>query len=147
MDDMSPEQRHNNMTRIRSKNTKPETIVRHFLFSAGFRYRKNDARYPGKPDIVLPKYHTVIFVHGCFWHQHANCKYSVLPKTNQEYWIPKLEKNTTRDSNTVDLLKVAGWRVIVVWECAIKAKNRQDYLAQLLEAITHSSESFIEIAP
>jgi DNA mismatch endonuclease (patch repair protein) len=97
MDDLTTEQRHVNMSHIQSKNTKPEMIVRKYLFSKGFRYRVNDKRYPGHPDIVLPKYKTVIFINGCFWHQHPNCKYASIPKTNKEYWIPKLQKNVERD--------------------------------------------------
>lgn len=92
MDVLTPEQRHLNMSRIRGAKTKPETIVRKYLFSHGFRYRMNDKRYPGKPDIVLPKYKTMVFVNGCFWHQHAGCRYASLPKTRQDFWIPKLQK-------------------------------------------------------
>lgn len=92
-DVLTEKQRHYNMSRIRSKNTKPEEVVRKYLFSKGFRYRKNDARYPGKPDIVLSKYKTVIFIHGCFWHQHPGCKAARIPDTNSEFWKSKFEKN------------------------------------------------------
>lgn len=96
-DVLTEKQRHYNMSRIRSKNTKPEEVVRKYLFSKGFRYRKNDARYPGKPDIVLSKYKTVIFIHGCFWHQHPGCKAARIPDTNSEFWKSKFEKNIARD--------------------------------------------------
>lgn len=122
MDNHNKEQRHYNMSRIRSKNTSPEEKVRKYLFSQGFRYRKNDRRYPGRPDIVLPKYKTVIFINGCFWHMH-DCKDFVLPKSNLDYWLPKLERNKTRDKENIAKLKEMGWNVIVVWECRIKSED------------------------
>ena len=103
------EERSKNMSQIRSENTKPEVIVRKYLFSQGFRYRKNDKRLPGKPDIVLPKYKTVIFVNGCFWHMHG-CSRSRLPKSNLDYWKPKLEKNLQRDKIEYEELKSLGWK-------------------------------------
>ena len=125
MDDKTPEQRSINMSHIRSKDTKPEEIVRKYLFARGFRYRKNDARYPGKPDLVLPKYHTVIFINGCFWHQHG-CSRSTLPKTNQDYWIPKIQRNVERDRQNIKALEDAGWQVIVIWECELKKKTLEE---------------------
>lgn len=125
MDDKTPEQRSINMSHIRSKDTKPEEIVRKYLFARGFRYRKNDARYPGKPDLVLPKYHTVIFINGCFWHQHG-CSRSTLPKTNQDYWIPKIQRNVERDRQNIKALEDAGWKVIVIWECELKKKTLEE---------------------
>lgn len=122
MDNHNKEQRHYNMSRIRSKNTSPEEKVRKYLFSQGFRYRKNDRRYPGRPDIVLPKYKTAIFINGCFWHMH-DCKDFVLPKSNLDYWLPKLERNKTRDKENIAKLKEMGWNVIVVWECRIKSED------------------------
>ena len=121
----TPEQRSQNMARIRSKDTKPEEIVRKYLFARGFRYRKNDTRYPGKPDLVLPKYHTVIFINGCFWHQHG-CSRSTLPKTNQDYWIPKIQRNVERDRQNIKTLEDAGWKVIVIWECELKKKTLEE---------------------
>ena len=115
MDVLTKEQRHKNMSRIRGKNTKPEEIVRKYLFSRGFRYRKNDRRYPGKPDIVLPKYKTVIFVNGCFWHRHEGCRYASVPKSRQDFWLPKLQGNVERDQRNIEALKKAGWSVIVIW--------------------------------
>ena len=125
MDDKTPEQRSINMSHIRSKDTKPEEIVRKNLFARGFRYRKNDTRYPGKPDLVLPKYQTVIFINGCFWHQHG-CSRSTLPKTNQDYWIPKIQRNVERDRQNIKALEDAGWKVIVIWECELKKKTLEE---------------------
>ena len=125
MDDKTPEQRSINMSHIRSKDTKPEEIVRKYLFARGFRYRKNDTRYPGKPDLVLPKYHTVIFINGCFWHHHG-CSRSTLPKTNQDYWIPKIQRNVERDRQNLKALEDAGWKVIVIWECELKKKTLEE---------------------
>lgn len=114
------------MSHIRSKETKPEDVVRKFLFSNGFRYRKNDKRYPGKPDIVLPKYKTIIFVHGCFWHQHPGCKAARIPDTNSDYWRDKFMRNIARDKKDQQRLKDLGWRVIVVWECEILNKSKRE---------------------
>jgi DNA mismatch endonuclease (patch repair protein) len=139
-DNHSPEVRSYNMSRIRSKNTNPEDIVRRYLFSRGLRYRKNDRRYPGKPDIVLPKHHTVVFVHGCFWHCHENCPNFVIPKSNADYWIPKLEHNRQRDAASIEVLRNAGWRVLVVWECELKKAAREDRLKRLFNEITMQTE-------
>ena len=125
MDDKTPEQRSINMSHIRSKNTKPEEVVRKYLFAKGFRYRKNDARYPGKPDLVLPKYHTIIFINGCFWHHHG-CSRSSLPKSNQDYWIPKIQRNVERDQQNIKALEDAGWQVIIIWECELKKKTLEE---------------------
>lgn len=140
MDDRSVEKRSYNMSRIKSKNTKPETLVRKFLFSQGFRYRKNVGSLPGKPDIVLPKYKTVVFVNGCFWHMH-DCSRSTTPKSNVEYWIPKLERNKANDIKNISLLSEAGWKVIIVWECELKKKLRNDRLGELCRQINHCEES------
>lgn len=134
-DNHSKEQRSKNMSHIRSTNTKPEGIVRKYLHSRGLRYRKNDKRYPGYPDIVLPKFRTCVFVNGCFWHQHPGCRYAVKPATNQDYWLPKLRKNTERDAENIRLLESDGWHVITVWECELKAPARADTLEKLYEAI------------
>ena len=133
MDVLTPEQRHKNMSRIRGQDTKPEEIVRKYLFSKGFRYRKNDRRYPGKPDIVLPKYRVVIFINGCFWHQHAGCRYASIPKSRQDFWLPKLRGNVKRDQQNIDALTKSGWRVIVVWECEIRLKKGRDIALSRLE--------------
>lgn len=119
-DSISPEHRSWNMSRIRSKDTKIEIYVRKHLFAHGFRFRKNDKRYPGKPDVVLPKYRTVIFVNGCFWHRHPGCKQATTPKTNTEFWQKKLERNAINDAKNEAALKDLGWQVIVVWECELE---------------------------
>ena len=124
----NPKQRSYNMSRIRSKDTKPEEIVRKYLFSKGFRYRKNDARFPGKPDIVLPKYKTVIFVNGCFWHKHEGCKYFVWPENNAEFWRNKIMSNGERDKRNYEQIQKQGWRILVVWECELKPKDRDKTL-------------------
>lgn len=111
------------MSKVSGKETKPEILVRKFLFANGFRYRKNDKRLPGKPDIVLPKYKTAILIHGCFWHHHENCKYAALPQTNHEFWKNKIGGNVVRDRTARRELKKAGWRVIVIWQCRLKNKS------------------------
>ena len=124
------------MSCIKGKGTKPEEIVRKYLFSQGFRYRKNDKRLPGTPDIVLPKYRTVIFVNGCFWHGHKGCKYFVWPKNNAEFWKNKIESNISRDRKKAETLKDQGWKVIVVWECDLKHNfvfSMQNLVDQILE--------------
>ncbi len=131
MDVHSKETRSYNMSRIKSSNTKPEEIVRKYLFSKGFRYRKNDKRLPGTPDIVLPKYKTVIFVNGCFWHGHEGCRFFVVPKTNTEFWVNKIEANKQRDSRKTNDLQSLGWKVIVVWECQLKSKKLNDTLCNI----------------
>ena len=127
----TPEQRSYNMSQIRGKNTKPEGLVRKYLFSQGFRYRKNDPRLPGKPDVVLPKYKTVIFVNGCFWHGHEGCRYFIWPKNNAEFWKAKISGNIQRDAQCIHLLKDQGWNVIVIWECELKKANRETTLIGL----------------
>jgi DNA mismatch endonuclease, patch repair protein len=134
-DNHSKETRSFNMSQIHSKNTKAEEIVRKYLFSKGLRYRKNDKRYPGHPDIVLPKYKTVIFVNGCFWHMHEGCPKFVLPKSNTEYWLPKLTRNKQRDILNIKQLEDQGWRVITIWECELKKEVRHLRLQSLYEEI------------
>ena len=124
-----------NMSRIKGKNTKPEEIVRKYLFSKGFRYRKNDKRLPGTPDIVLPKYKTVIFVNGCFWHGHEDCRYFVWPKDNADFWKKKIEDNISRDKNVIEMLKRQNWAVIVVWECELKKQTLSRTLQRINELI------------
>lgn len=135
MDIKSKESRSYNMSRIRSKDTKPEELVRKYLFAQGFRYRKNDTRLPGKPDIVLPKYKTVIFVNGCFWHGHEGCKYFVWPKSNPSFWRQKIESNIQRDKHNCQMLVHQGWKVIVIWECSLKKQFFNDTMANLIEEI------------
>ena len=134
MDVHSKEVRSYNMSRIKGKDTKPEETVRKYLFSQGFRYRKNDKKLPGTPDIVLPKYKTVIFVNGCFWHGHEGCKYFVWPKNNAEFWHKKIRDNILRDQRKVQALDLLGWKVIVVWECKIKS-DKENTLKNLIKEI------------
>ena len=129
------ETRSYNMSRIQSRETKPEVIVGKYLFSRGLRYRKNDGRFPGKPDLVFPRYHTVVFINGCFWHKHSGCRFFVLPKTNSAFWAKKLETNRQRDRRNIVLLNTDGWRVIVIWECELKTFSRKERLAQLYTEI------------
>ena len=124
-----------NMSCIKGKNTKPEEIVRKYLFSQGFRYRKNDKRLPGTPDIVLPKYRTVIFVNGCFWHGHQGCRYFVVPKTNTEFWMNKIDTNRIRDQKKMSELETMGWKVIVIWECELKPGKQDDTLEKIVKML------------
>lgn len=133
-DNHSKEVRSMNMSHIRSTNSKPEEIVRKYLSSKGLRYRKNVSNMPGKPDIVLQKYKTVIFVNGCFWHQH-DCGRFVMPSSNTEYWSNKISRNVERDKTNIELLKAQGWKVLVIWECQLKKKVADIYLSQLYESI------------
>lgn len=135
-DVMTPEQRSRCMAAVKGKDTKPEMIVRKYLFSRGLRYRVNNRKLPGSPDIVLKKYKTVVFIDGCFWHGHEGCKYYRLPKTNVDFWRHKIAMNIARDyANGVDL-RLAGWMVIRVWECAIKTKaKREETLESLYQEI------------
>ena len=124
-----------NMSKIKGKDTKPEEIVRKYLFSKGFRYRKNVATLPGKPDIVLAKYKICIFVNGCFWHKHNNCRYFVWPSNNAEFWKQKINGNVERDKRNQTLLESLGWKVLIVWECDLKKAKRADTLEKLELAI------------
>ena len=119
------------MSRIKGKDTGIEVAVRKRLFSLGYRYRKNDKKLPGKPDIVLPKYYTVIFVNGCFWHHHEGCKYFVWPKNNAEFWKEKISRNVERDQENTKKLMALGWEIVVVWECELKSNRRNETLERL----------------
>ncbi len=136
-DSLTPDQRHRTMSHIRAQNTGPEMIVRKYLYAQGFRYRLYSRALPGKPDIVLGKYKTVIFIHGCFWHGHHGCKYYRQPKSNKEYWIAKIASNITRDAINLTNLKELRWTVITVWECELK-KNAEERCIRLVKEIkTH----------
>ena len=126
-----------NMSRIRSTNSKPEEIVRKYLFSKGFRYRKNVKKLPGCPDIVLPKYKTVIFVNGCFWHKH-DCPRFVWPSSNQDYWIPKIQRNIERDRLNAAELQKKGWHIITVWECELKKDKLEQTRERLHDALEYA---------
>lgn len=118
-DTLTPKKRSWNMSRVKSKSTSIEVKVCKYIYGQGFRYRKNVAKLPGKPDIVLGKYHTVIFIHGCFWHRHAGCKDTTTPKTNTEFWVKKFTTNIENDKKHLEALQKQGWDVIVLWECEI----------------------------
>jgi len=124
-----------NMSRIRAKNTKPEMLVRKFLHAQGFRYTLQNKKLPGKPDIVLPKYKTIIFINGCFWHGHANCKYFVVPKTRTKFWLNKITANKTNDERAVKALRKDGWKVITIWECKLKPGKVEKTLSALLKKL------------
>lgn len=139
-DNVSKERRSEIMSSVKSSNTKPEFIVRKFLFQAGLRYRLHNKKLPGKPDIVLSKYKTVVFVNGCFWHGHANCKIYVMPKTNTEFWNTKIEANIKRDKKNIALLKKEKWNVLIIWECQLKSKTREKTLNTILKKIIRNGE-------
>lgn len=133
---MTPEQRSRCMSHIRSRDTKPEMLVRKFLFSKGLRYRVNVRYLPGTPDLVFRKYKVVVFVNGCFWHGHEGCKYYRLPKSNVDFWQTKIERNIARDAATDSELQAQGWRIIRVWECELKSKVREETLRRVWRSIT-----------
>lgn len=137
MDVLSKEQRHRNMTAIHSANTKPEITVRKYLFVHGFRFRINYSRLPGHPDIVLHKYRTCIFINGCFWHGHENCKYYVIPKSNTSFWTQKISRNIDRDKQVQRELAQMGWHCITIWECELKPKKREQTLLSLEYTLHH----------
>lgn len=138
-DSISPDHRSWNMSRIKGKDTKIEVEVRRYLFSKGFRFRKNDKRFPGKPDVVLPKYKTVIFINGCFWHMHEGCKFGRLPKSNIEYWEKKLSKNVDNDKKHTQQLIEMGWHPITIWECELR-KDFEERMCQLINQIKISEK-------
>ena len=123
------------MSRNRSSNTKPEVMVRKYLHSRGLRYRKNDRRYPGQPDMVFPKYKTIVFVHGCFWHKHDDCPHFAMPKVRIDFWEAKFNRNKKRDLQNRDKLESLGWKVITVWECELKKSVCDERLKKLYEQI------------
>ena len=127
----TPQQRHANMAAIHSKDTKPEMVVRRYLWGHGFRYRLNHPRLPGKPDIVMRKYRTCIFVNGCFWHGHEGCRYYTIPRTNTEFWVSKVKRNKERDLKVQHELAAMGWHSITIWECEIKSVKRENTLKSL----------------
>jgi DNA mismatch endonuclease (patch repair protein) len=128
------------MRNVKGKHTKPEIIVRKFLHSHGFRFRIHDKKLPGNPDIKLTKYKTVIFINGCFWHGHENCKIYVMPKTNVNFWRNKIDKNMSRDQIIINNLKCSGWNVIIIWECSLKKTKREESLNLLVEKIISNNE-------
>lgn len=132
----SKERRSFNMSRIKGRDTKPEILVRKFLFSSGFRYRLHVKKLPGRPDMVFPKRKKVLFVHGCYWHGHKNCKYFSVPKTRTSWWLQKINGNAARDKKNIRELKKCGWDSIVVWECQLKAGKKEKTLNALIKELT-----------
>ena len=149
MDTLSPAARHINMSYILSKDTKPEKLIRSALHRAGFRYRICDKRYPGKPDLIFPRYYAVIFINGCFWHAHENCQYFVFPKSNQDFWKNKFTRNKERDAEIIKYYQEQCWRICVVWECAIRGKKSKQKIEKVTEQIIQwlevPEEAFLEI--
>lgn len=141
-DVLTPDQRHRNMVAIRAFSTKPEQVLRHALWHCGFRYRLNDRSLPGKPDIVLPRYRTAIFVHGCFWHGHKGCNNYKTPKTNTDFWVAKVARNQERDQEVWRKLEAKGWCVIIVWECQLKKGSIDDTVESVAQEIIRDGETF-----
>ena len=149
MDTLPPEMRHVNMSHIRSKDTNPEKLIRSALFRAGFRYRICDKRYPGKPDLIFPRYYAVIFINGCFWHAHENCTYFRFPKSNQDFWRKKFSRNKERDAENISYYREQCWRICVVWECAIRGKKSKKKIekvtGEIIQWLEEPQEAFLEI--
>lgn len=137
----SREVRSYNMSQIRGKDTKPELLVRKFLFANGFRYRLYDKKLPGKPDVILPRFKTIIFIQGCFWHGHDNCKYFVVPKTRTEFWLDKIEGNKKRDKENIAQLKNNGWNVLTVYECELRKEKQEMTLNNILYNIQNQLQN------
>lgn len=142
-ENIPPETRSRMMSGIRGKNTRPEMTVRSFLHRNGFRFRLHGPDLPGKPDVVLPRWHVVVFVHGCFWHGHMGCRYFKLPKTRADFWKTKIDGNAQRDALAVDRLREAGWRVVTIWECSLR--DHQDQALEELFQFIRSERSLLEI--
>ena len=141
-DVLTPSQRHRNMAAIHSASTKPELYLRRALWHHGFRYRVNDKRLPGRPDIVLPKYRSVVFVHGCFWHGHKGCPTSHIPETNTEFWTAKIARNQERDQEVWRKLEAKGWSVIIVWECELKKAKLEETIERVAGEIVRNGEAY-----
>ena len=141
-DNLSIDQRHRNMAAIHSASTKPELKLRRALWRRGFRYKVNDKFLPGRPDIVLPKYRTVIFVHGCFWHGHKDCRYYTVPQTNTKFWMAKIARNQERDQEVWRKLEAKGWSVVIVWECQLKKANIDSTVARVAEEIVRNGDAY-----
>ena len=137
MDHFTPQQRSKNMAAVHSKDTKPELVVRKGLWRKGFRYRLNDKRLPGHPDLVLRKYRTCIFINGCFWHGHEGCKYYTIPKSNTEFWVAKVKRNKERDKEEQRKLAKMGWHSIIVWECELKPQKQEATLESIAFTLNH----------
>ena len=140
-DKISRAERSRNMSRIKNKDTKPEMIVRKYLFAQGFRYRLHDKNLMGKPDLVLHKYRAVIFIHGCFWHRHKSCHLAYTPKSREEFWLKKFENNVKRDKLVKETLLHDGWRILTIWECALRSKDKNRYLESTAKWLISSTVS------
>ena len=141
-DTLTPYQRHINMSRIRSSDTRPEVILRTILWHRGYRYRVNDKQLPGKPDVVFPKYRSVVFVHGCFWHGHKGCPTSHIPETNTDFWKAKIARNQERDQEVWRKLEAKGWSVVIVWECQLKKANLDETIDRVAAEIIRNGETY-----
>ncbi|UWR03765.1 DNA mismatch endonuclease Vsr [Ruegeria conchae] len=144
VDIVTPQVRSKIMSRIRSRNTKPEVVLRKALHNRGFRYRLNSPKLPGSPDIVFPKWRTVLFVHGCYWHRHAGCRKATNPSSNIEFWKDKFQQNVERDARNIRDLHAAGWRVGIVWECAIGREPPYNLIKRLVEFIVCKQPNWME---
>ena len=131
------------MAGIKGRHTKPEIVVRKALHAAGFRFRLHDRRLPGRPDIVLPKWHAVVQVHGCFWHRHPGCRFATTPASNKAFWFAKFEENSRRDQHNVSELRSLGWRVALVWECALKSQKRNETITSLISWFKSGLDEFV----
>ncbi|AYV45099.1 very short patch repair endonuclease [Caulobacter flavus] len=140
-DFLTPAQRSERMSRIKSRDTKPELVLRSAMHRKGFRFRVNDTRLPGKPDIVFPKYRAAVFVHGCFWHRHPGCSIATTPKSNTAFWMEKFDRNVARDARSREALEASGWRVFTVWECDLKSS------AKIAEAAARLAEQLLASRP
>jgi len=147
VDVLTTKQRQLNMSRIRGRDTEPEMLIRRGLHARGLRYRLHDRTLPGRPDLVFPKYHTAVFIHGCFWHAHG-CRLSKLPATRQDFWKKKLEGNAARDHKAIEALQAGGWRVLVIWECALRGVSRlgESQVFQRAEHFIRGECSLLDIA-
>ncbi len=139
-DIVSLETRSRMMSGIRAKNTRPEIVVRKWLHAHGYRFRLHRKDLPGKPDIVLPRYHTAIFVHGCFWHRHEGCKYTTIPATRTEWWMKKFQYNMAHDTRVLEELQNLGWNVLIIWECQIKNNLYIDIIKEFLDNFEYSCD-------
>ena len=144
-DTLTPAQRSYNMSRIHSKNTTPELALRRSLWHRGYRYRLNDRRLPGTPDIVLPKYRSVIFINGCFWHGHEGCKNYTVPKTNTDFWVAKVARNQERDQEVWRQLEAKGWSVIIVWECELKKKVLCETVERVFDELAYNKKVYTSV--
>ena len=141
-DVLTPDQRHRNMVAVHSSYTRPELKLRRALWCLGFRYRVNEKQLPGKPDIVLPKYRTVVFINGCFWHGHQDCRYYTVPKTNTDFWVAKVARNKERDQEVWRKLEAKGWYVIIVWECQLKKGRIDETVERVAAEIVKNGEAY-----